>query len=159
MAGKISQSLRDYTKKQGGADFALEKFVINSIISATHTSDMEESDRNDIIKKINKAGANKEENGENDNGGNNNSDNTDNNQNKEDDSQSNSQNEAIDKKIELIVEQKIKEAMEVDEITEEILGTIGMDKNGYFHVNDTTANPVIKRSIWRPHRNQNAKTE
>jgi hypothetical protein len=62
LSGKIGQSLRDYTKKQGQPDFELEKFAINSLISATHTSEMDENDRNDIIKKINKAGENDSEN-------------------------------------------------------------------------------------------------
>lgn len=58
LSGKIGQSLRDYTEKQGQPDFELEKFAINSLVSATHTSEMDEQDRNDIIKKINKAGEN-----------------------------------------------------------------------------------------------------
>ena len=62
LSGKIGQSLRDYTEKQGQPDFELEKFAINSLISATHTSEMDENDRNDIIKKINKAGENDSEN-------------------------------------------------------------------------------------------------
>lgn len=62
LSGKIGQSLRDYTKTQGQPDFELEKFAINSLISATHTSEMDENDRNDIIKKINKAGENDSEN-------------------------------------------------------------------------------------------------
>lgn len=61
LSGKIGQSLRDYTKKQGQPDFELEKFAINSLISATHTSEMDEEDKNDIIKKINKAGENDSE--------------------------------------------------------------------------------------------------
>ena len=62
LSGKIGQSLRDYTEKQGQPDFELEKFAINSLVSATHTSEMDEEDRNDIIKKINKAGENDSEN-------------------------------------------------------------------------------------------------
>ena len=58
LSGKIGQSLRDYTQKQGQPDLELEKFAINSLISATHTSEMDENDRNDIIKKINNAGKN-----------------------------------------------------------------------------------------------------
>ena len=61
LSGKIGQSLRDYTQKQGQPDFELEKFAINSLVSATHTSEMDENDRNDIIKKINKAGEEEEE--------------------------------------------------------------------------------------------------
>lgn len=62
LSGKIGQSLRDYTKNQGQPDFELEKFAINSLISATHTAEMDEEDKNDIIKKINKAGKNDSEN-------------------------------------------------------------------------------------------------
>lgn len=62
LSGKIGQSLRDYTEKQGQPDFELEKFAINSLISATHTAQMDEEDKNDIIKKINKAGENDSEN-------------------------------------------------------------------------------------------------
>jgi len=62
LSGKIGQSLRDYTKTQGQPDFELEKFAINSLVSATHTSEMDENDRDDIIKKINTAGENDTEN-------------------------------------------------------------------------------------------------
>lgn len=60
MAGKIAQSLRSYTKDEGEPDFELEKFVINSIISATNTSQMDKSDQKDIINKIKEAGDNQE---------------------------------------------------------------------------------------------------
>jgi hypothetical protein len=56
LSGKLGQSLRQYTKDQGQPDFELEKFAINSVISATHTAEMDEEDKNDIIKKINKSG-------------------------------------------------------------------------------------------------------
>jgi hypothetical protein len=56
LSGKLGQSLRDYTKKQGQPDFDLEKYAINSVISATHTAEMDNEDRNDIIKKINNSG-------------------------------------------------------------------------------------------------------
>lgn len=56
LSGKLGQSLRKYTEGQGQPDFKLEKFAINSVISATHTSEMPEEDKNDIIKKINSAG-------------------------------------------------------------------------------------------------------
>ena len=56
LTGKLGQSLRKYTEEQGQPDFDLEKFVINSVISATHTAEMDEEDRKDIIKKINSAG-------------------------------------------------------------------------------------------------------
>ena len=56
LTGKLGQSLRKYTEQQGQPDFDLEKFAINSVISATHTAEMDEEDRKDIIKKINTAG-------------------------------------------------------------------------------------------------------
>jgi hypothetical protein len=56
LAGKIQTSLRKYTNKEGQPDFELEKYIINSIISATHTSKMPDDDKKDIIKKINDAG-------------------------------------------------------------------------------------------------------
>ena len=58
LTGKLGTTLRSYTKKEGGPDFDLEKYIINSVISATHTAEMEEEDRKDIIKKINDAGEN-----------------------------------------------------------------------------------------------------
>ncbi len=56
LAGKLATTLRTYTKDQGQPDFDLEKYVINSVIAATHTAEMDEQDRNDIVKKINDAG-------------------------------------------------------------------------------------------------------
>jgi len=56
LSGKLGQSLRQFTKDNGEPDFELEKFAINSVISATHTAEMDEEDKNDIIKKINKSG-------------------------------------------------------------------------------------------------------
>ena len=58
LAGKLGQSLRDYTKQEGKPDFDLEKFAINSVVSATHTSEMDSEDKNDIIKKVEGAGKN-----------------------------------------------------------------------------------------------------
>ncbi len=56
LTGKLGQSLRKYTEEQGQPDFELEKFAINSLLSATHTSEMDEEDKKDIIKKVNTAG-------------------------------------------------------------------------------------------------------
>lgn len=56
LTGKLGQSLRKYNEEQGQPDFELEKFAINSLLSATHTSEMDEEDKNDIIKKVNTAG-------------------------------------------------------------------------------------------------------
>ena len=56
LTGKLGQSLRKYTESQGQPDFELEKFAINSLLSATHTSEMDEEDKKDIIKKVNTAG-------------------------------------------------------------------------------------------------------
>jgi hypothetical protein len=58
LTGKLGQSLRKYNEEQGKPDFELEKFVVNSVLSATHTSEMDEEDRKDIIKKVNTAGSN-----------------------------------------------------------------------------------------------------
>lgn len=56
LAGKIGQSLRDYEKELTEPDFELEKFVINSVISATNTSEMDKEDQEDIIKKVETSG-------------------------------------------------------------------------------------------------------
>ena len=56
LTGKLGQSLRKYNEDQGQPDFELEKFAINSLLSATHTSEMDEEDKKDIIKKVNTAG-------------------------------------------------------------------------------------------------------
>ena len=56
LAGKLGQSLRDYTGSLEEPDFDLEKFAINSVISATNTADMSEEDQDDIIAKIKEAG-------------------------------------------------------------------------------------------------------
>jgi hypothetical protein len=58
LSGKLGQSLRKYTDESGQPDFDLEKFAINSVISATHTSEMDEEDKKDIISKINNSGKN-----------------------------------------------------------------------------------------------------
>lgn len=63
LTGKLGQSLRNYEESTGQPDFELEKFAINSLLSATHTSEMDDNDRNDIIKKVNTAG-NDEDNSE-----------------------------------------------------------------------------------------------
>ena len=62
LAGKMQTSLRKYTSKEGQPDFELEKYIINSIISATHTSQMPDDDKKDIIKKIKDAGEGDENN-------------------------------------------------------------------------------------------------
>lgn len=56
LTGKLGQSLRNYEETLGQPDFELEKFAINSLLSATHTSEMDDNDRSDIIKKVNTAG-------------------------------------------------------------------------------------------------------
>jgi len=60
LAGKIGQSLRDYEKELDDPDFELEKFVINSVISATNTSEMDKEDQEDIIKKVETSGSDDE---------------------------------------------------------------------------------------------------
>jgi hypothetical protein len=64
LAGKLGQSLRQYTDNQGQPDFDLEKFAVNSVLSATHTSEMDQSDQKDIINKV--KGAGKDDNESND---------------------------------------------------------------------------------------------
>lgn len=56
LAGKLGQSLRQYTKEMGSPDFELEKFAVNSLLSATHTSKMESEDQKEIIKKVKTSG-------------------------------------------------------------------------------------------------------
>lgn len=56
LAGKLGQSLRQFTDNQGQPDFDLEKFAVNSVLSATHTSEMDQSDQKDIINKVKGAG-------------------------------------------------------------------------------------------------------
>jgi hypothetical protein len=56
LSGKLGTSLRKYTETEGQPDFELEKFAVNSVISATHTSDMDEEDQKEIIKKVKTAG-------------------------------------------------------------------------------------------------------
>lgn len=56
LAGKLGQTLRTYTKDQGGPDFELEKFAVNSLLSATHTGEMDPNDQKDIISKVKKSG-------------------------------------------------------------------------------------------------------
>ena len=56
LAGKLGTTLRKYSEDKGEPDFDLEKFAINSVISATHTAKMDEEDQKDIIKKIKSSG-------------------------------------------------------------------------------------------------------
>jgi hypothetical protein len=56
LSGKLGQSLRKYTEDKGEPDFALEKFAVNSLLSATHTGEMDASDQKDIIKKVKSSG-------------------------------------------------------------------------------------------------------
>jgi hypothetical protein len=61
LTGKLGQSLRTYTQNQGQPDFELEKFAINSLLSATHTSEMDDSDKKDIINKVESSGGDNEQ--------------------------------------------------------------------------------------------------
>ena len=56
LTGKLGQSLRKYTEDNGQPDFELEKFAVNSLLSATHTGEMDSEDQKDIIKKVKKSG-------------------------------------------------------------------------------------------------------
>ncbi len=57
LTGKLGQSLRKYTETQGQPDFELEKFAVNSLLSATHTGEMDSEDQKDIIKKVEDSGS------------------------------------------------------------------------------------------------------
>jgi len=59
LSGKLGQSLRDYEEGLDSPDFELEKFAINSVISATNTSEMDKEDQEDIIKKVETSGSDK----------------------------------------------------------------------------------------------------
>lgn len=61
LTGKLGQSLRSFTQTQGQPDFELEKFAINSLLSATHTAQMSDEDQSDIIKKVETSGENEGE--------------------------------------------------------------------------------------------------
>jgi hypothetical protein len=52
LSGKLGTSLRKYTETNGQPDFDLEKFAVNSVISATNTSKMDQEDQDDIIEKV-----------------------------------------------------------------------------------------------------------
>ena len=56
LTGKLGQSLRKYNEDQGQPDFELEKFAVNSLLSATHTGEMPPEDQKDIIKKVKGSG-------------------------------------------------------------------------------------------------------
>lgn len=56
LSGKLGQSLRKYTEEMGSPDFELEKFAINSVLSATNSSKMDKSDQSDIIQKVKSSG-------------------------------------------------------------------------------------------------------
>lgn len=55
LSGKLAQSLRDYDS-QNETDLDLEKFALNSVISATHTGKMHPDEQGEIIEKIKTAG-------------------------------------------------------------------------------------------------------
>lgn len=50
LTGKLAQSLRDYNSDN--IDFDLEKYVLNSVISASHSEQMDPADQKDIFAKI-----------------------------------------------------------------------------------------------------------
>jgi len=52
ISGKLGQSLRKYTDEMGQPDFDLEKFAINSVLSATNSGKMDQGDQADIIQKV-----------------------------------------------------------------------------------------------------------
>lgn len=64
LAGKLGTTLRTYSNDRGKPDFDLEKFAVNSVISATHTAEMDEEDQNDIIAKVKSSGVDGEDDSE-----------------------------------------------------------------------------------------------
>lgn len=52
LSGKLGQELRKYTEELGAPDYDLEKFAINSVLSATNTGEMDQQDQSDIIQKV-----------------------------------------------------------------------------------------------------------
>jgi len=58
LAGKLGQSLRSYTQDNGTPNFDLEKFAINSVLSATNSGEMDQKDQSDIIAKVKSATTN-----------------------------------------------------------------------------------------------------
>ena len=52
LSGKLGQSLRKYTEDLGAPDYDLEKFAINSVLSATNSGEMDQQDQSDIIQKV-----------------------------------------------------------------------------------------------------------
>lgn len=52
LSGKLGQSLRKYTEDMGAPDYDLEKFAINSVLSATNSGEMDQQDQSDIIQKV-----------------------------------------------------------------------------------------------------------
>lgn len=56
LSGKLGQSLRKYEKDLGTPDLELEKFAINSVISASNTAEMDAEDQKDIIDKVKTSG-------------------------------------------------------------------------------------------------------
>jgi len=64
LSGKLGQSLRQYSEDEGQPDFDLEKFAVNSVLSATHTGEMDKEDQRDIINQVKGAGNDEEGGGE-----------------------------------------------------------------------------------------------
>lgn len=56
LSGKLGQSLRKYEKEMGTPDLELEKFAVNSVLSATNTAEMDAEDQKDIIDKVKTSG-------------------------------------------------------------------------------------------------------
>lgn len=63
LSGKLGNSLRKYSEDEGTPDLELEKFAINSLISATHTGQMDGNDQKEIIEKLKAAGKDGSEDG------------------------------------------------------------------------------------------------
>lgn len=149
LSGKLGTSLRKYTDERGEPDFDLEKFAINSVISATHTAEMDEEDQKDIIKKIKTSGKGENDvdvdvnvdTGKDDNEIEGGIDTTDDNENVGDEENFEENLKNLEKsgifegdKIKNTIMDKIKEGFDIDGIIDEVLGD---------HM-DTDTEPTIK---------------
>ena len=141
LTGKLGQSLRKYNESQSEPDLELEKFAINSLLSATHTANMDQEDQEDIIKKV-------KESGNDDNQDNNKSDDSvDNNVSDDDTNNSsggNSSNLGSD-----MGDNNSEDNSEINEEKEKENSSIFLDnvkKNNMFQIG---SNDILKESCWK----------
>lgn len=176
LSGKLGTSLRKYNEQNGQPDFELEKFAINSVLSATHTSKMDDQDQNDIIKKVKTSGQGDDNS---DNQNTNSNDNTENGEedinvdSEENDNSMGQEEENFDENLKMsknssifvenvkdIIMKKLNEDFDVDSIIDEVLGdhtntepTTKPDEKTIKkpQVDDPRTNPKPRRErIWSP---------